>query len=77
MLSVWPLSVVKTDMIASVPSTASTPVSFVAREMATFLEMGAGMACTMPKTERATRAMREMNMMRIVVRFEDAVEENV
>lgn len=64
MVSVWPLSVVKTLMMESVPSTL---VSFVVREMATFLDMGAGMACTMPKTERATRATREMN---IVIRVE-------
>ena len=72
-MSVCPLSVVKTLMIASVPS---TPVSFVAREMATFLAMGlgVGMACTIPKTERATRAMREKNMAR---RVEEVVEENV
>ena len=61
MLSVWPLSVVKTAMIASVPSTT---VSFVVREMAMFLEMEAGLACTIPKTERATSAIREMNIER-------------
>ena len=70
-MSVCPLSVVKTLMIASVPSTL---VSFVVREMTTFLDMGAGMACTMPKTERATRATREMNIV-IRVEFRKAVED--